>query len=148
MYYSHGFIITVVNESPRIALLTLFLKLEVFLKDRGKAVPLQQAYLLNQVWPITGNIFQVYDHRHIVTLWGMREKQDIKYENCFLIEYNERHKKSLIYYQFDFSQLNIILQLFFMCTSVTIKIKIFGSHMVSWIENKYKQVISHLTLAK
>lgn len=45
----HGLIISVVDHCPLLALFTLFLELEIFLKHRGKTVPFQHPCLVDSL---------------------------------------------------------------------------------------------------
>ena len=64
--YSHGFIITVVNHGPLLALNSLLLEGKVLLKHRREAVPLQQGCLLHHRLPVVRHLLQVEHHRHVV----------------------------------------------------------------------------------
>ena len=64
--HSHGLVITVVDNSSLLSFQTFLLEPKVFLKDRGKAVPLEQGSLLDHLLPVVWNLLQVKHNRHVV----------------------------------------------------------------------------------
>ena len=64
--HSHGLVITVVDNSSLLSFHTFLLEPKVFLKDRGKAVPLEQGSLLDHLLPVVWDLLQVKHNRHVV----------------------------------------------------------------------------------
>lgn len=69
---SHGLVIAVVDHGPLLALFALLLELEVLLKDRGEAVPLQHARLVDHLVLVGRQSVQVVEEGDIVSWWRGR----------------------------------------------------------------------------
>lgn len=63
---SHGLVVAVVNHGPLLALLALLLELEVLLKHRGEAVPLQHARLVDHLVFVGRQSVQVVEEGDVV----------------------------------------------------------------------------------
>lgn len=64
--FLQSLIVAIVNYGPLLALFALLLKVEILLKDAGKAVSLQQTDSLGNLLPVFWYFFQIDKYRHIV----------------------------------------------------------------------------------
>lgn len=70
----HGLVVSVVDHGPLLALLALFLELEVLLEDGGEAVPLQHPGLVDSLVLIGREHLQVVEEGYVITC---REKRSV-----------------------------------------------------------------------
>lgn len=87
IYCSHCLIVPVMDDCSLLPILSFLLELEVFLKDRGKTVPLQHARLMHNGVFGGGKMLQVIQQRNIVT-WKRYNQYDNSQLSFPLISFN------------------------------------------------------------